>query len=101
MSTCKEELIRTIEHCVGDGLCHECRYKGHMACKSFLLSDILTMLKNPESAEIEIEGDSKNTWWHVCSECRTPVDDNDKFCKNCGRRFKSQNVALTQKGRRK
>ena len=44
-------------------------------------------LKEQEAVEAEYEGDARSTWWWVCGECHTPIEDKDKFCKECGRRI--------------
>jgi hypothetical protein len=41
-----------------------------------------------EPVEKEIEGGG-STWWYVCSECHGTVDNSDKYCKHCGRKFKN------------
>ena len=38
-------------------------------------------------AEIEMEGGG-TYWYSVCGECHGIIDDNDLFCKHCGRPVK-------------
>lgn len=38
-------------------------------------------------AEIELEGGGI-TWWYVCGECHGAIDENDLFCRHCGRPVK-------------
>lgn len=42
----------------------------------------------PETANI-IVGKSRNgmTMWCQCDNCNEPVDENDLYCRGCGRRF--------------
>ena len=42
----------------------------------------------PETANI-IVGKSQNgmTMWYQCDNCNEPVDENDLYCRGCGRRF--------------
>ena len=42
----------------------------------------------PETANI-IVGKSRNgmTMWYQCDNCNEPVDENDLYCRGCGRRF--------------
>jgi len=44
------------------------------------------LLKEQE-AEIETEGGG-SSWWHVCGECRGPVDTQDRYCRHCGSKLK-------------
>ena len=51
-----------------------------------------TMMKKgkcePEMmTEKYIEGGG-STWWYACSECGSSVNNSDKYCHECGRRFK-------------
>jgi len=34
--------------------------------------------------QIELEGGG-TTWWHVCEDCHGAIDENDLFCRHCGR----------------
>lgn len=38
-------------------------------------------------AEIEMEGGG-SYWYSVCGECHGAIDENDLFCKHCGRPVK-------------
>ena len=42
----------------------------------------------PETANI-IVGKSRDgmTMWYQCDNCNEPVDENDLYCRGCGRRF--------------
>lgn len=44
-------------------------------------------LQAGENVEPEFEGGG-HSWWWVCGECRTMIDERDKFCRECGRRLK-------------
>lgn len=52
-----------------------------------LLENARDLLKEQEAVEAEYEGDARSTWWWVCGECHTTIEDKDKFCKECGRRI--------------
>ena len=43
----------------------------------------------PETANI-IVGKSRDgmTMWYQCDNCNEPVDENDLYCRGCGRRLK-------------
>lgn len=43
---------------------------------------------HPETANI-IVGKSRDgmTMWYQCDNCNEPVDENDLYCRGCGRRF--------------
>ena len=52
----------------------------------------LELLKEKE-AEVEIEGGG-STWFYVCGECHTSVSKHSKYCRECGRRLKWENITL-------
>lgn len=73
----REKVIKGIQECdLNGGLIGNCPYKG-----------ILTLLKDQEPVDVEIEGGG-SSWWYVCEECHGSVDRNDLFCRHCGRPFK-------------
>lgn len=41
-----------------------------------------------EPVERELEGGG-SSWWYVCAECHGAIDSNDKYCKHCGRKVKT------------
>ena len=43
--------------------------------------------RNPKQMELEGGG---STWWYVCPECRRAIDENDKFCRECGQAVKRE-----------
>lgn len=45
------------------------------------------MMIGPAETTAEYEGDSRSTWWYVCGECHTGLDNSDKYCRQCGRRI--------------
>jgi len=46
-----------------------------------------TMMIGQAETTAEVEGDGKSSWWYVCSECHTGLNDQDKYCRQCGRRI--------------
>lgn len=42
------------------------------------------LLSAPVHAEIE----GGTTWWYVCGECHSAIDNRDAFCRHCGRKVK-------------
>jgi len=60
---------------------------GRLESLSRMLDELLKEQKEP--VDIEIEGGG-STWWHVCGECQGAVDNNDRFCRHCGRQFKQK-----------
>ena len=40
-----EKVVEAIENCINDGYCYSCKYKQHMACKTFALRDAIKLLK--------------------------------------------------------
>ena len=49
-------------------------------------------LKEQDPVETELEGGG-STWWYVCGECHGAIDENDNYCKHCGRRIKHEKKA--------
>ena len=43
--------------------------------------------RNPKPMELEGGG---SAWWYVCPECRRAIDENDKFCRECGQAVKRE-----------
>ena len=41
-----------------------------------------TLLADPVHGELEGGG---NSWWYVCSDCRTSISSQDRFCRGCGK----------------
>ena len=81
---------------VSDGLCLAIgtihgfvpkRYWGYgeQACR-----DAIAILKEQET-DAEIEGGG-SSWWYVCGECHTAIDTSDRFCRQCGRMIKWNNL---------
>ena len=46
-----------------------------------------TVAEHFTPVEIEMEGGG-STWWYVCEDCHGAVDENDLYCKHCGRPLK-------------
>lgn len=44
-----------------------------------------TLLSPPTHTELEGGGHS---WWYVCGECHGMIDNNDLYCRHCGRKVK-------------
>ena len=44
------------------------------------------ILKLLEESEAEIEGGG-TSWWFVCGECHTAIDNKDNYCRECGRKI--------------
>ena len=45
----KEKVINALENCVRNGVCINCEYKEHVACKTCLMADALSLLKEQET----------------------------------------------------
>lgn len=56
-------------------------FKCSEACEK--AAEELERLK-PMKAELEGGGHS---WWNVCGDCHTIINEGDKFCRQCGRRI--------------
>lgn len=52
------------------------------------MDDAIYAYQRQERAE-HARGEVKNgnTWWYVCSNCKTPIDPKDIYCRECGRKF--------------
>ena len=84
----REKVIRAVDSCFDYWLeKHRCLHPLEQEAVRQLKADALTMLKEQEPVEIEMEGGG-STWWYVCEECRGSVDRGDRFCRHCGRPFK-------------
>ena len=57
-----------------------------------ILTDTIAPLKEQDPVETELEGGGYN-WWHVCGDCHGAIDQNDNYCKHCGRRIKHEKKA--------
>ena len=91
----REKVIKGLEICKERNYCcPECPYYDRdavMGCHSNeLMADALALLEEQEEpVDIEMEGGG-STWSHVCGECHGAVDNNDRFCRHCGRPFKQK-----------
>jgi len=48
--------------------------------------DALALLKEQEPERVEIvDSDGGRTNWYVCGGCKTPINQGDRFCHECGR----------------
>lgn len=60
-----------------------------------VLTEVRDRLKVLPSAQAEtaniIVGKSRDgmTMWYQCDNCNEPVDENDLYCRGCGRRLKN------------
>jgi hypothetical protein len=81
----REKVIKALECCATHDCYKKCPYSDiKFGCRALLMKDTIAILKEHDSAEIELEGGG-SSWWHVCGECHGAVDESDKFCKHCGR----------------
>ena len=55
----REKVVKALENCVRNGVCINCEYEEHVACKTCLMADALAMLK--EQSQIVRCKDCK---WH-------------------------------------
>lgn len=84
-----EKLIKHLKTqiAVSDGMDSEFVYITKNEAKKCLelaeAEDIL--LVPPVHTELEGGGHS---WWYVCGECHTAIDNSDKYCRQCGRRIR-------------
>jgi len=69
----------------------DCPYSGN-GCARRLKEDALALLKEQDPVETELEGGG-SSWWYVCGECHGAIDQNDNYCKHCGRRIKHEKKA--------
>ena len=89
MAELKAELTNIADHFMI--LATEQRDKDQgISYRAFHVSEICrkaveTLQQDPVEAELEGGG---HTWWNVWEKCRTAIDTKDKFCRECGRRFK-------------
>lgn len=101
MENAKKVVIECIEHCVGsDPYCGICQYGVHVACKSFLLRDVLELLKEQETKTghwIE-KTDYNGDIYYDCSVCNeswmtiegTPWVNGMNYCPHCGAKMEER-----------
>ena len=75
----RELIIQKLRQAASSG------YLSDNLCKT--LDEAAEILEgNNEKAEADVEGGG-NSWWYVCSECRTVTNRGKKYCHECGRRL--------------
>ena len=55
--------------------------------ENLLLSDDRDQEHDNDLVEAELEGGG-SFWWHVCGDCHGTIDENDEYCRHCGRRIR-------------
>ena len=54
-----------------------------------LFVSVLALLKEKEAVHPQREHSGSGvTWWNVCGICKTAINQNDKYCHECGRAVK-------------
>ena len=86
----REKVIKAIEICNSEKHnCTECELFYVEDCNDKLMRDVLELLKEQESERVEIvDSDCGRTHWYVCGGCKTPINQGDRFCHECGRKMK-------------
>ena len=89
---CEDAISR---QAVMDALCNDCESfrNGEQACftkceEFHFLATLPPVTPQPDTAR-RIVGKSRGgmTLWYQCEMCNEPVDDQDTFCRGCGRRL--------------
>lgn len=89
---CEDAISRQT---VMDALCNDCELfrNGEQTCfakceEYHFLATLPSVTPQPDTARI-IVGKSRGgmTLWHQCEKCNEPIDDQDTFCRGCGRRL--------------
>ena len=100
----REKVIKGLNHCFhGQECCGdtECPYYiEHLSdsccledCQENLKADAIALLKEQEAIKPEKEHSGSGiTWWNVCGNCKTAINPNDKYCHECGRMVKWNDV---------
>lgn len=52
--------------------------------------DAIAMLERQKAVEpmIKTAVIPGKTWWYICGACNGSIDENDAFCRHCGRRMR-------------
>ena len=85
----REKVINALENCVRNGVCINCEYEEHIACKTCLMADALALLKEQEAVKpiLKREGRNKYDNDYCCPICDNDVVYEQNFCSECGRPF--------------
>ena len=83
----REKVIKAIDNCVHNGVCLNCEYDEHIACKTCLMADALALLKEQDaeiskisSAYLDLVGKaSKQPEIVRCKDCVYWQDNNDGY----------------------
>lgn len=80
MDTNQQLMIQRLKNAAGSGLLSEALTEA--------LDKAVTILNydERETSEAEFEG-AGSFWWYACTECRSLIRKNDKYCHECGRRL--------------
>lgn len=57
--------------------------------QALIINGLGEKLKEKEPVESELEGGG-STWWTVCGDCHGAIDEDDLYCKHCGRQVKRE-----------
>lgn len=67
-------------------------YKNHSfgdKAEKVTVDDIIALLKTQEPVKpIPDTSYGARPWWFVCGNCRLSVNEDQKYCPNCGRKVK-------------
>jgi len=93
-----DDVFEAFRNCISDGKCinKPCVYENKcqitnrkdqfIEIPKHLALDVLNRLKELTKEPAEMEGEiGSHTWWYVCGECRCVVNEDDNYCRNCGR----------------
>ena len=95
-----DRVLEAFRNCITDPKCKNCQRKECVELKNKKIEIpadlaltaealIVELMKKQQPVEIEREGDN-HCWWFVCEECHGMVDDNDSYCRHCGRPFRKK-----------
>lgn len=103
----REKVINGLECCAVNHVdCYkldDCPYKNAednniAVCVDILMCDALKLIKELELLKVqgpvepriahEGKADEKTTWWYACGICGSAINQNDKYCHECGRAVK-------------
>lgn len=84
----REKVIEGLQKCaaIHQGfICESCEYPGDECA----VDDAIALLKKQEPVKpVPDTSYGARPWWFVCGNCKLSVNEDQKYCPNCGRAVK-------------
>lgn len=79
--------LEALHKAMEENQCYACSHEFVDVVEKFGTNIIERAIELLTPTTIELEGGG-TTWWYVCGECHGAIDENDLFCRHCGRPVK-------------